>query len=232
MSKIKTIKRDKDGLLPDTDYIFNKDGLIDWRKMIKTEHLVPNKDKTSETDVTKLKDYQLIILLAGIKELAQIRGYTSVAYDVVCPSADYVVATCKITWKPNYETEGEEVVFSAIGDASPNNTSGFGQAFLAACAENRAFVRCVRSFLRIAIVSQEELGANNESSSNKNIKSLDKGDPHNLLTKAMKEKCISFDVLKSKLVDEEFKGASELNDVSGISKSKVFELIERIKKVK
>ena len=66
MSKIKTIKRDKDGLLPDTDYIFNKDGLIDWRKMIKTEHLVPNKDKTSETDVTKLKDYQLIILLAGI----------------------------------------------------------------------------------------------------------------------------------------------------------------------
>lgn len=235
MSKVKTIKRDANGLLSGVNYIFNEDGLIDWRKMIKSEYLVPNKDRTNETDVTKLKDYQLIILLGGIKELAQIRGFTSITYDVVSPSSDYVAATCKISWKPNYETEGEEVVFSAIGDASPHNTSGFGQAFLAACAENRAFVRCVRNFLRINIVAQEELAGNNKITSTRNanvssISEVNKGDPHNLLTKAMKEKGIPFDILKKKLIDEGFEGASEIEDVSGIPKTKVFELLKRIKK--
>ena len=110
---MKKIDRNEDGLINGVDYVFTDDGLIDWRKMVKPEHLVPNKDRTSETDVTKLKDYQLIILLGGIKELAQIRGYTDVKYDVVSPSSDYVVATCTIIWKPNYETEGEVVVFSA-----------------------------------------------------------------------------------------------------------------------
>ena len=90
---MKKIDRNEDGLINGVDYLFTEDGLIDWRKMVKPGHLVPNKDRTSETDVTKLKDYQLIILLGGIKELAQIRGYTDVTYDVTSPSSDYVVAT-------------------------------------------------------------------------------------------------------------------------------------------
>ena len=66
--KIKKIERDENGLLSNTDYIFTDDGLIDWRKMIKAEYLVANKDSSKgETDVTKLKDWQLIILLGGIK---------------------------------------------------------------------------------------------------------------------------------------------------------------------
>jgi len=48
----------------------------------------------------------------------------------------------------------------------------------------------------------------------------------------MKEKSIPFSAIKDKLIAEEFKGAGDLEDVSGISKSKVFELIERIKKAK
>ena len=110
MGKLKKITRDKDGLISDgsVEYVFADSGLIDWRKMLKTEHLVPNKDRTSETDVTKLKDYQLIILLGGIKELAQVRGYTNVNYDIHSPSPEYVVATCSITWIPNYETENKE----------------------------------------------------------------------------------------------------------------------------
>ena len=147
--KLKKIERSADGLLKNVDYIFTEDGLIDWRKMVKEEHLVPNKDRTSETDVTKLKDYQLIILLGGIKELAQIRGFTNVSYTVTSPSPDYVVATCHISWIPNFETEDREVTFSAIGDASPNNTKSFAKFFLGPIAENRAFVRCVRNFLKI-----------------------------------------------------------------------------------
>lgn len=229
---LKKIKRDTDGLLPDVKYIFTEDGLIDWRKMLKSEHLVPNKDSArGETDVNKLKDYQLIILLAGIKELAQIRGYTNVIYDVVSPSSDYVVATCTITWKPNYETEGEEVVFSAIGDASPNNTSGFGQAFLAACAENRAFVRCVRNFLRINIVAREELSDNIKVTEH-NLSHDNNTDPKSLLSQLMQDKNVSFEMLKKKLKDEGYDGADDLSSVNSLPKLKVFELIQRLKKAK
>ena len=200
MNKAKKIKRDANGLISGStvNYAFNEDGLIDWRKMIKTEYLVPNRDRTTETDVTKLKDTELIILLGGIKELAQIRGFTSVEYTTAAPSSDYVAVTCKISWIPNYETEGEPVTFSAVADASPNNTKGFGKMFLAACAENRAFVRCVRNFLRINIVGQEELG----NSKFLEEEPVNNTDPHFLLKTVMKEKGISFEVLKKKLVKE------------------------------
>jgi len=105
MDKVNTLTIDKNGLVSGVDYIFDDSGLIDWRKMIKPEFLVPNRDRTNQTDVSKLKDHELIILLGGIKELAQIRGYTDVSYQVVSPSPEYVIATCKITWTPNYETE-------------------------------------------------------------------------------------------------------------------------------
>ncbi len=232
---MKKIDRNEDGLINGVDYLFTEDGLIDWRKMVKPEHLVPNKDRTSETDVTKLKDYQLIILLGGIKELAQIRGYTDVKYDVVSPSSDYVVATCTISWKPNYETEGEVVVFSAIGDASPHNTNSFARNFLGPIAENRAFVRCVRNFLKINIVGKEELGGSDAPPTATNTSSTTSDtsmDPRSMLQSVMNEKGITFDKIKQKLSSEDFEGAESLENLGDIPKLKAFELIERIKKVK
>lgn len=234
--KLKKIKRDENGLITggSVDYLFNEDGFIDWRKMIKTEYLVPNLQKTSETDVTKLKDSELIILLNGIKELAQTRGFTDVNYSVETPSSDYVVATCSIKWIPNYETEGREVTFSAIGDASPNNTTGFGQAFLAACAENRAFVRCVRNFLKIGIVANEELPkmvfAPQPAASPKRDEGIPS--PVTLLEQVMKEKKVDFESIKRKLENEKYPKATEMKGVTDIPKAKIFELIERLKKVK
>jgi hypothetical protein len=227
------ITRNQYGLVEDKslNYIFNEDGSINWRKMIKTEHLVPNRQKTQETDVSKLQDKDLLILLGGIKELAQIRGYTSVEYKVVAASENYFATSCRITWLPNYETGGKEIVFESLADASINNTKSFARFFLAAIAENRAFVRCVRNFLKINIVSQEELG---------DAKLLDDAvttqdnptSPHVLLEKVIKEKNISFDVLKKKLIKEKFENAENLNSISDIPKVKIFELIERIKNIK
>ena len=229
--KLKVIKRADNGLLSDVNYVFNDEGLIDWRKMIKPEYLVINKDSAKgETDINKLKDWQLIILLGGIKELAQIRGYTNVTYDVVSPNSDYVVATCNITWRPNYETEGQEVVFSAIGDASPNNTTGFGRAFLAACAENRAFVRCVRNFLRINIVGKEELSGNNISYDQSN-QQQNSSDPKALLKDLMDSKNVDFNMIKAKLEKEDY-DTSKLNTLDDLPKIKVFELIERLNSAK
>jgi|TARA_Y100001963_G_scaffold159997_1_gene266870 hypothetical protein len=221
-------KRDSSGLItqPKVDYVFNEDGTVDWRKMVKPEFLVPNKQKTDETDVSKLEDHQLIILLGGIKELAQIRGYTNVQYSVTSPSSDYVVTTCSIDWIPNYETEDRAVTFSAIGDASPNNTQSFAKFFLGPIAENRSFVRCVRNFLKINIVAQEELG-----NSKLFEEPVDAGqtDPKHLLERVMKEKHVSFEQVKTRLVGEKFSGAEDFESIGDIPKSKVFELIQRIK---
>lgn len=226
--KVKELKRDDNGLLSDINYIFNEDGLVDWRKMVKTEYLVANRQRAKGSDVSELDDKDLLILLGGIKELAQIRGYKSLEYDVKSPSPDYVVATCKITWIPNFETEGNEVTFSAIGDASPHNTQSFAKFFLGPIAENRAFVRCVRNFLKINIVGQDEMG---------NVKVMDESEPDNpsdpryLLQRVMKEKGISFEQVKKKLVKENFEGADSFSGVEDIPKNKIFELIERLKKV-
>jgi hypothetical protein len=224
------ITRNKHGLIEDKslNYVFNDCGTINWRKMVKIEHLVPNRQKTQETDVSKLQDKDLLILLGGIKELAQIRGYTSVEYKVVAASESYFATTCKITWLPNYETGGKEIVFESLADASINNTKSFARFFLAAIAENRAFVRCVRNFLKINIVSQEELG---------DVKILDDSmptqenptSPHALLEKFMKDKDVSFPQLKNKLIKEKFDNAENINTVIDIPKAKIFELIERIK---
>lgn len=238
--KLKEIKRDKNGLISggSVNYIFNESGFIDWRKMIKTEHLVPNLQKTSERDVTKLKDTELIILIAGIKELAQVRGYTDVRYDVTSPSKDYVIASCSIKFIPNYETEGREVTFSAIGDAGPHNTHGFGQAFLGPMAENRAFVRCVRNFLKINIVANDELEKMTFAKpfSPQSASALPEEDaqpsPVALLKKVMAEKKVDFNRLKKRLEDEEYDKVDSISCVESIPKAKIFELIERLKKVK
>lgn len=229
----KLITRNKYGLIEDknTNYTYNDDGTINWRKMVKQEYLVPNRQKTQETDVSKLEDKDLLILLGGTKELAQIRGYTSVEYKVAAASENYFATSCKITWIPNYETNGRVIEFEALADATLNNTKSFARYFLAAIAENRAFVRCVRSFLKINIVSQEELGdvklLEEAVSSRENQTS-----PQVLLEKVMKDKDISFDYLKEKLIKEKFDGAENLNCIKDIPKSKIFELIDRIKKIK
>ena len=228
----KLVSRNKYGLLEDESikYVFNEDGLINWRGMVKTQYLVPNRQKTQVSDVSKLEDKDLLILLGGTKELAQIRGYTKVEYKVVSATENYFATSCRITWLPNYETNGKEIVFESLADASTSNTKSFARFFLAAIAENRAFVRCVRNFLKINIVSQEELG---------DVKVLDEAvavenptSPHNLLEKIMKDKGINFETLKERLIKEKFEKVDEIKAISDIPKAKIFELIERIKKIK
>ena len=104
---------------------------------------------------------------------------------------------------------------------------------MAACAENRAFVRCVRNFLRIAIVGKEELsGSNNINASlQQGDQALNQSDPKTLLQELMKKKNVSFDTLKSKLDSENY-DISKVNSLNDLPKIKVFELIERLQAAK
>jgi hypothetical protein len=210
-------------------YHYTSEGFVDWRKMINTKHLVPNKQnfekfgKPVPKNIEGLEDKDLLILLAGIKELAQIRGFQSVEYQVVSPAGDYIAAVCKITWHPNYETENKVVSFSAIGDASPFNTTSFGKNFLGPIAENRAFIRCVRNFLKINITGQDEMAPSTSEQIVEDTSS-------SILEELMRKHGITFQKIKDKLIEEKFDNASNLENVSDIPKFKQFELIERIKK--
>ena len=191
------IKRNQYGLLENKkiNYVFDVDGSVNWRKMIKPEFLVANRDRTDETDISKLEDHELIILLGGLKDLANIRGYHSVTYTVTQASPEYVCTTCSIVWMGNYETEkGESVLFQSIADAGLNNTEGFGQMYLAAIAENRAFCRAVRNFLRINIVAKEEIKNVKTSKPNPGTNSAS---PDIYLTNLMKEKKLSLMVISN-----------------------------------
>jgi len=228
-------ERNKYGLIcnDDVKYVYNDDGTVDWRKMVKTEFLVTNRQKTKETDVSKLDDKDLLILLGGIKELAQIRGFTSVEYDIHSPSSDYVVATCKIAWIPNYETEYKETVFSAVGDASPINTTNFARNYLGPIAENRAFVRCVRNFLKINIVASDEVCIGKPAASpNNQTDNFDPTDPVSLLAKLMNAKSVSLDSLKSKLKKEGYEKAESIQSLKDIPSPKIFELLKRLQNKK
>jgi len=169
--------RDENGLLNNIDYQFNEDGSVNWRAMIKDEYLFPNKSwfqlrkKDMPRSIEGLADHQLLIKLGGIKELARLRGFSDISYEVVKCEIDHVAVICKIQFLPNYETNGSSVTFQDIANATIENTNSFAKKFLETIACNRAFVRCVRNFLNVHIVGDDEIDKSdspNPSKSNSN----------------------------------------------------------------
>jgi hypothetical protein len=157
-----TYTRNGHGLLENIDYSFNEDGSVDWRSMIKPEFLYPNKgwfearNKEVPQSSEGLNDKQLLIMLGGIKELAKLRGYHSVEFQVDNISDGYVAAKCRIGWIPNYESLCA-THYEDVANATLANTDAFCAKFLETIACNRAFVRCVRNYLNVHIVGADEI---------------------------------------------------------------------------
>jgi hypothetical protein len=155
--------RDQYGLLKNVQYQFNDDGSVNWRAMIKEEHLFPNRSwfemrkKDLPTSIEGLDDNQLLIKLSGIKELAKLRGFKNITYKFQKCEHDHVAVTCGISFIKNYETDGDTIYFEDAANATLDNTSSFATKFLETIACNRAFVRCVRNFLNIHIVGDDEI---------------------------------------------------------------------------
>lgn len=181
-----TYKRNKHGLLENINYHFNEDGSVDWRSMIHDSHLFPNKGwfesrkKPCPKNIDGLGDHQLLIKLSGIKELARLRGFTSVNYNTIKCEQDHVAVCCKINFIGNYETNDESICFEDIANATLNNTSSFATKFLETIACNRSFVRCVRNFLNIHIVGDDEIDKS-EGLSPQNTSGIDLMSPQGIL---------------------------------------------------
>ena len=202
-------KRNGHGLLENVEYIFNEDGSVNWRAMIKEELLYPNKGwfvsriQPVPTSPEGLEDKQLLIMLGGIKELAKMRGYSTVAFDVVHSSDGYVTAKCMINWNKNYETQ-DEVVYEDYANATLSNTDNFCAKFLETIACNRAFVRCVRNYLNIHIVGADEIDKSQSTAQSYESDTVATPiTPVDLLEKTLREKhnVDSFEGCKSVLRD-------------------------------
>lgn len=235
LDKVIGFSRDAYGFLNDVNYVFNDDNTINWRAMIKPQHLVANRDSFKETninlkdiDVTALPDNKLLILLAGIKELAQIRGFSSVNYDVIESRPDYVAVKCNIDFLPSYETGGQPVSFCALADAHWDNTHSFAKNFLMAIAENRAFVRCVRSFLKIHIIGSDEIGGKSTPNITESESSLSSA-PTSLLEKTMQDYGITFSQIKEGAIKRGIEGADTWSSCEDIPPLSAFTIVSGIK---
>ena len=199
-------KRNELGLLEGVNYEYNEDGTVNWRAMIAPEHLYPNKgwfemrNQPMPQSIEGLADNQLLIKLSGIKELAKLRGFNRVHYDVIKCEIDHVSVKCEINWIPNFENPKQEsdflppsTSFEDLANATVDNTSSFAQKFLETIAANRAFVRCVRNFLNVHIVGADEIDTSN-------------GKPPTLIQASNKDKFSPINLLMDKtgLSEEEF----------------------------
>ena len=237
---LKPIIRDEKGLRKDIPYIFDEFGLIDWKSMIiklKPEYLIPNsmnfvkRGEEVPVSIEGIKDSDLIIRLAGLQYLAYLKGYKSIEFRPIIASIGYSCVVCRIIFLGNYETEGRDIIFESVADASFENTTGFSQNYLSSIAENRAFCRCVRRFCRLDnIISDEEFSdkikdpnAPKESASPVHIE---------LLKNIMDKKHMTFDEIKSKLISEKYENAENFKSIEDIPKDKIFDLIERLKRIK
>lgn len=215
-------KRNEYGLLENVEYIFDPDGSINWRAMVKEEHLFPNKahferfNKPTPKVIDGLKDHQLLIKLSGIKELARLRGFKSVCYESIKSEIDHVAMKCKITFLGNYETNGEDIIYEDVANATPRNCSSFAIKFLETIACNRAFVRAVRNFLNIHIVGLDEMDTSENDSSSPQSVSNNSFSVHSMLDKIAKENinCFNFECFKEYLLDLKESGIYLNKDVS------------------
>lgn len=235
--------RDSRGLLRNIEYFYKENGFVDYRAMLRPEHLYPNKSKSAE--LTKLygKDYAkvpvheiddrfLLITLAGINYLAQLRGFL-----VVQPKVDFVsdqrcVVTTSITWVGNFETQENIVTYGQTASASIYNTFNWSQNFLESIAANRAFVRAVRFFLGLSIVGSDEMGPNKEENTPPVVElSQDDGlAPLVMLEKRVNSMGLTFEKLKrgvqQKYLDKIHGDLSSWNSYADISLRDACSLLE------
>ncbi len=232
------MKRLENGLIEGITYIYDPKGKIDWIKMIPSEYLYVNPmkkeilekrlEKTFDTITTsEVADTDLVITLQGIRYLLDLRGfhYAKTTLDVAGP--DFAAATCEISFLPNIE-ENFPQVYTGNACAHLSNTKSFMRSYLVEAASNRALCRAVRSFLKINIVSKEEIGESTPVD-DEETKTSKVSSPHDILEKVMREHKVTFEKIKEKLVKENYSNAGDFQSIQDIPKAKILDLIGKIK---
>jgi len=164
-------KRDPEtGLIIGLTYHYTPDGRIDWRAMCPKRYLYIAKERIddvvreqakplAEVDILAVRNQWLRIRVAGLNELAHIRGVTSCTYPHLICREGFASAVCEMTFLPSEESGGYPETWSGIGSACRTSMDKAFLPYLEAFAENRSFARCVKRALSIDdILSDIEVG--------------------------------------------------------------------------
>ncbi len=230
-------ERNQKGLLNFVPYQYNFDGSINWRKMVKPEYLVVNRQnfERRKTEVPQsiegLDDADLLILLGGIKDLAKLRGYTSVVHTPYATTPDYCCVKTTICWTPNFETNNQPVCFDSLADASIKNTQSFARFYLAAIAENRGFVRAVRNFLGINIAGKDEVSLIEDIENDKQKTEDNSDGSRSYLRGLVSKNKIQFESLKNRMIEAGVPGADSWEELGDIQATQVLEVASLIEKI-
>jgi hypothetical protein len=202
-------KRDEYGLLPNVEYKFceDKPHKIDWRAMVDIKHILINQGKfPKDTDfstlnIEELEDNQLLLSLVGFKKLLELRGFTAIRKYIDFAHETFAAVRCEIDLVPMFEHGMQPITVCGEGDASLNNTKGFGQKFLVAVAANRALERALKDALGLHdLLGEDEpevvKGIAGKSSPSAGIP------PRAALVSSMQKAGISFDQIKKRYIQE------------------------------
>lgn len=229
------------GLLNTVEYVFDDFGFVDWRSIIPSGFLFINSKKFTDagkevpSSMDGLDDSEIIIKLGGIKWLARVRGYDSVAFDVISNDKENVVVKCKIDWMPNFENP-LGAFYEEIASCNVKNADDFNLKFAESIAANRAFVRCVRNFLNVNIVGEEELSSDIPSKQSDTPADRVAVDPQSIFLKICKEKGMSLDAIldfcikNDASLDDQLKGADEKSILKILTPKQAKNLLKIIKK--
>ena len=205
-------ERGEDGLLVGLEHKFLDDGSVDWKGMIPEEYVVVHEELVSKEvgedqepkPIDELEDYQKLVLLGGIKEVAKIRGLIRRSTKVDYTSEEKAVVTTEVHFIPNFETGGEfPLIYSDTASATHENAGGIGRFYLETIASNRSFVRAVRNALRIDIVGSDELNSGYSGGGfNKEEEAMSSGNkPTDMLSeKAAAKGYATFEAFKDRLI--------------------------------
>lgn len=230
--------RGQDGLLKTIAYPKKDNGLIDWRQLISREYIVLNRmslagkglslDDLSQEEIDKLIDESpeedLIIKLAGFRQLAKIRGIFYEDSTITHWSSDHVVAKTVVKFLPNIE-DPVEVVASGVASASAFNTDPIFAKFLETIATNRSFVRAIRNALGIASVGQDELKEDDIKVEAQNVKI------QTVLAQGMEKAGLNIEQLKELVVSKSFLWNDKWVNVDKIDPAAAMSFIPLIKQI-
>lgn len=234
--------RDENGLLKGVTYHYKPNGTIDWRKMISPEHIVVNKfalagrgidaDSLPADALAKLveeaKEEDLVIKLAGFREIAAIRGFNRIESEIKGDHHEKAVVKVTIEWIPNFENPSsawEPYTVSAIASASRESVDERFAKYLETLAENRAFVRAVRHSLGIVAVGQDEIKQEDQKAEVRNTKI------HSLLNDLLSKLGLDFEGLKVLIIEQGIDWQDKWVTIEKVDPAVVMTIIPVLKKM-
>lgn len=223
--------------------------LFDWKSLIPAKYIEINNAWYSQNGINprdateeqkeELKERageeNLIIKLAGFKHLAHLRGIKKIRYEVREITPDHFGAVCDLTLSECHVTDKNgninyypECKIAGVANATTLNTSYPFSMYLESMAENRSFIRAVKTAFNINILGAEELQIQGPATAPLLDDSEGTMTPQDSLQELLGREGNTFADLKEGLRKKSWPGHESWNDFADVPAVDCFSIIQTI----